>query len=77
MKRTFSVRIDDELLRTLEERAAELGISISSFIREIPADAVAEPLLFERVGHLKGSLDLSEPDDSFGRHIKTCNWRPV
>lgn len=78
MSTTVTVRLDDSLRAALEVRAQATGNTISEVVRDTLREALAERPLGERIGHLKGILELEvEPDDDpWRRQIKERNWRP-
>jgi hypothetical protein len=80
MSTTVTVRIDDSLKNALELRARATGATMSEVVRDTLREALAERPLSERIGHLKGVLDI-EPeadlgDDPWRRQIRERNWRP-
>ncbi len=78
MSTTVTVRLDDSLREALEERARATQSSISEVVRDTLREALAERPLGERIGHLKGIVDLGEDldDDPWRRQIRERNWRP-
>lgn len=77
MRTTITIRTEESLRRELEERAASAGESLSETVRRILLDAVAERPLGERVGHLRGTLDLSRrPAEPWRERLRERNWRP-
>jgi plasmid stability protein len=76
MRTTLTIRTDEKLRAALKERAAMQGKSVSEVAREILSEAVAERPLSERVGHLKGKLDLRASDtDAWRERLRERNWR--
>jgi hypothetical protein len=77
MSTTVTVRLDEPLREALESRAEATGTTISEVVRETLREAFAERPLGERIGHLKGILELEDVDDHpWRRQIKERNWRP-
>ena len=78
MSTTVTVRLDESLREALEVRAQATGNTISEVVRDTLREALAERPLGERVGHLKGILELEveADDDPWRRQIKERNWRP-
>lgn len=77
MRTTLTFRADHELRRALERRARSEGRTISDLVREILAEALSERPLGSRTAHLRGSLDLSEPNrDGWRKRLRERNWRP-
>lgn len=78
MRTTLTIRADDKLRAALQKRAAIQGKSISEVAREILSEAVAERPLSERVGHLRGRLDLQSGgvSDPWREQLRERNWRP-
>jgi len=73
----LTIPTDKKLREGLERRAASQGKTVPEVAREILAEAVEERLLGERIGHLRGQLDLSAAtSDPRRRQIKERNWRP-
>ena len=73
----LTIPTDRKLREALEQRAASQGKTVPEVAREILADAFEERPLSERIGHLRGRLDLSSAtSDSCRREIKERNWRP-
>lgn len=71
----LSVRASDQLERALRDRAAESGVTLSELVRGILEEAVALRPLSERVGHLKGRLELPDAEDDWETRIRENNWR--
>ena len=78
MSTTVTVRLDDSLRDALEVRAQATGSTISEVVRDTLREALAERPLGERIGHLKGILELEVDvdDDPWRRQIQERNWRP-
>jgi plasmid stability protein len=77
MRTTLTIRTDANLRQALKERAAVQGKSVSEVAREILSEALAERPLSERIGHLRGKLDLeSTPSDPWRERLRERNWRP-
>ncbi len=77
MSTTVTVRLDEPLREALEARAQASGTTISEVVRDTLREALAERPLGERIGHLKGILELEVEvdDDPWRRQIKERNWR--
>lgn len=77
MRTTLTIRTDENLLEALKARAAVQGKSVSEVAREILSEALAERPLSERIGHLRGQLDLrSNVSDPWRERLRERNWRP-
>jgi plasmid stability protein len=77
MRTTLTIRTDENLLEALKARAAIQGKSVSEVAREILSEALAERPLSERIGHLRGQLDLkSGTSDPWRERLRERNWRP-
>jgi len=73
---TLTIRTDETLREALQKRAAIQGKTVSELAREILSEAVTERPLAERVGHLRGQLDLgSGNSDLWRQELKERNWR--
>jgi len=73
---TLSIQADEELQAALQERAALQGKTVSDLAREILHEAIAQRPLGERVGHLRGRLELpSVASDPCRSKLKERNWR--
>ena len=60
----------------LEERAGAQGLTVSELVRRVLADAISERPLAQRAGHLKGRLELADPDsDAWRNRLRERNWR--
>jgi hypothetical protein len=75
MEKTLTIRLDKAQDAALTRRAKALGKTRSQLVRELIEKGLEEQPLAQRVGHLKGTLDLPEPKDSLRRRIKERNWR--
>jgi hypothetical protein len=75
MGTTVTVRLEEPLREALEARAAATGSTISEVVRETLRAAFAERPLGERIGHLKGILEVELDDDPWRRQIEDRNWR--
>jgi len=77
MRTTLTIRTNDNLREALKARAAIQGKSVSEVARDILSEALAERPLSERIGHLKGQLDLkSDASDPWRKRLRENNWRP-
>ena len=72
---TLTIRADEKLHAVLQERAELQGKTVSDMVSEILHEAVAERPLDERVGHLRGWLQLSAPSDPWRTQLKERSWR--
>lgn len=60
----------------LEERAQAQGLTVSELVRRLLEEAISERPLAQRVGHLKGRLELSDPGaDAWRSRLRERNWR--
>ena len=60
----------------LEKRAQVQGLTVSELVRRLLEEAISESPVAERAGHLRGCLELSDPDsDPWRRHLRERNWR--
>jgi hypothetical protein len=75
MEKTLTIRLDKAQDAALTRRAKALGKTRSQVVRELIEKGLEEQPLGQRVGHLKGALDLPEPKDALRRRIKERNWR--
>lgn len=76
MSTTITVRTDETLRSRLEERAAAEGKSLSGFVRGVLEEAVVEKPLGDRIGHLRGTLELRRPDaEPWRQRLRERNWR--
>jgi plasmid stability protein len=77
MRTTLTIRTDENLREALKARAAIQGKSVSEVAREILSEALAERPLSERIGHLRGQLDLKPgASDPWRERLRERNWRP-
>ena len=75
MEKTITIRLDREQDEALTQRARTVGKTRSELVRELLAQALAETPISERAGHLKGSVQLQKPKDSWSKHLRKQNWR--
>jgi predicted transcriptional regulator len=75
MNKTIAVRVDPELEKALEERARTSGMTVSQVVRETLREAFAERPLSERIGKLRGAIEIREDDDAWRRTLRARNWR--
>lgn len=76
MSTTLTVRTDEGLRRALKDRAELEGKTLSALVREILEDALVARRVEDRVGHLKGRLQLPDDDGApWRRQIRQRNWR--
>ena len=61
--------------RSLEERSRVSGATVSEVVREALRDALEERPLAERIGHLRGTLDIEDGRDPWRRELRERNWR--
>lgn len=73
--KTIAVRVDPTLEKALEERARTSGTTVSEVVRETLREAFAERPLSERIGDLRGTIDIREDDDAWRRELRSKNWR--
>lgn len=77
MNTTLTIRTDKKMRQALEKRAKDHDITVSECVRQILQEAISERPLSQRIGHLKGGLELSdEPTDSWRQQLRQRNWRP-
>jgi plasmid stability protein len=77
MSTILTIDADEELHEALQERAAVQGKTVSELAREILSEAVAGRALAERVGHLRGQLQLQDDSsDPWRKHLRESNFRP-
>ena len=76
MNKTIAFRADETLTATLEARARETGTTVSDVVRHTLRQAFAERPHADRIGHLKGKLNLESAADPWRRSIRDRNWRP-
>ena len=72
---TLTIRADEDLLEALKAQAAMQGKSVSEVAREILSAALVERPLSERIGHLRGQLDLKSAPDPWRDRLRERNWR--
>jgi predicted DNA-binding protein len=75
MDKTITIRLDSEQDKALTRRAQTLGKTRSAVVRELLAQALSETPVSERAGHLRGSVQLGKPKDSWAKHLRKQNWR--
>jgi plasmid stability protein len=76
MGTTLTIRIPPDQRKALVRRAAQTGLTVSEFVRDILRQALAKRSVSARAGHLKASLKLKGPAaDSWRREIRERNWR--
>jgi len=75
MEKAITIRLDQEQDEALTRRAKTVGKTRSALVRELLAQALSEIPIAERAGHLKGSVRLQKPKDSWGNHLRKQNWR--
>ena len=75
MDKTLTIRLDRPQGEALTRKAKALGQTRSQLVREFIANGLEERPLAQRVGHLKGILELPAPKDGLRRRIKSRNWR--
>lgn len=73
--KTIAVRVDPTLEKALEERARTSGTTVSEVVRETLREAFAERPLAERIGDLRGTIEIREDDDAWRRELRSKNWR--
>jgi hypothetical protein len=78
MSATLSLRVDPALRAALQQRAVTLDKSISELVCEILREALMERPLGNRIGHLKGRLNLSTASvpERWHDQLRERNWRP-
>ena len=63
--------------QALERRARDQGMTVSELVRKILEEAISERPLAQRVGHLKGRLELPDAkSDPWRENLRDRNWRP-
>ena len=75
MRKTVAVRVDEEMGRALEERAAVSGMTVSEVVRDALREALAERPLSARIGHLSGALAVRSEEDPWQSALRERNWR--
>jgi len=72
----LSIRTDASLREALLERAEEQGKSLSRLVREILEEALAVRPMADRIGHLKGRLQLpGRRCEAWRERLRDRNWR--
>lgn len=73
---TLTIPADRKLHEALQERATKQGKTVPELAREILSEALAERSLAERVGHLRGQLQLQkDTSDPWRAHLRESNFR--
>jgi len=76
MSSTLTIRIGPGERKELKRRAAQAGLTVSAFVREILRQGLAERSVKIKAGHLKGSLRIERSArDAWRREIRERNWR--
>jgi metal-responsive CopG/Arc/MetJ family transcriptional regulator len=75
MDKTITIRLDKTHDEALTRRAKALGRTRSALVREFIEKGLEEQPLGQKVGHLRGILELAQPKDALRRRIKQRNWR--
>ena len=75
MDKTLTIRLDKAQDEALTRRAEDLGKTRSELVRELIEKGLEARPLGDRIGHLKGVLELPEPKHGMRRRIKDRNWR--
>ncbi len=76
MSKTITIRTDESLRGALVQRAREQGKTLSEVVREILESAVQERPLEDRIGHLRGRLQLNAATSEPWRdRLRDRNWR--
>lgn len=75
MDKTLTIRLDKAQDEALTRRAKAHGKTRSELVRSFIELGLEEQPMSQRIGHLKGILDLPEPRDAQRRRIKSRNWR--
>jgi predicted DNA-binding protein len=75
MEKTITVRLDRQQDEALTRLAKTLGKTRSAVVREVLEQALSERSVAERVGHLKGTVQLPKPKDAWAKHLRKENWR--
>lgn len=70
-----TIRADPPLRQALEERARASGTTISHVARAILREGLAERPLAGRIGHLKGTIEVSGRGDVWRERLRERNWR--
>jgi predicted DNA-binding protein len=75
MEKTITIRLGREQDEALTRLARALGKTRSAVVREVLEQALSERPLAERVGHLKGTVQLPKAKDEWTTHLRKQNWR--
>ena len=76
MRTTLTIRTEPELRRALERRARAKGRTVPEVAREILRDALQDPPLGSRTGHLRGVLRLRRATtEAWRQALRGRNWR--
>ena len=75
MDRTLTIRLDKAQDQALEARARALGKTRSELVRDLIDRAVSPTPMRDRIGHLKGRLELKRAQSSWRAKIRARNWR--
>lgn len=75
MEKTITVRLNREQDQALTRRAKTVGKTRSAVVRELLTQALLEAPISERAGYLKGTLELKQSKDAWGKHLRKQNWR--
>ncbi|HEU4618774.1 MAG TPA: hypothetical protein VFV10_12095 [Gammaproteobacteria bacterium] len=75
MRTTITIRTDKTLRDALARKAKAERKTVSKLVREILERAVVERPLSEKLGSLRGSLRLPDPESAWQREIRQRNWR--
>ena len=77
MNTTLTIRTDKTMRQALAKRAKTLDVTVSECVRQILETALSERPLSQRVGHLKGHLELPDSaSDPWRSQLQERNWRP-
>lgn len=74
----LTVRVETELWDATARRAKTLGTSVSEVVREALREAVDTRPLGDRIGCLRGSIQVEtadEPPDRWQTEMRVHNWR--
>ena len=75
VEKTLTIRLDREQDEALTRRANTLGKTRSALVRELLTQSLLETPISHRAGHLKGSVQLPKPGDSWSKRLRKHNWR--
>ena len=76
MSTTVTVRLDDALRQALELKAKATRKTISEVVRDTLRESFDDRPLGEKVGHLRGILEIDpDDDDPWRRQLRERNWR--